>query len=201
MESWSLVSLLLLAQSVPPTTPPSAGPESPIARLGAAELEQGWSTFRLHCTPCHGADGTGGRGPSLARRRLRRVGDDKSLFDAIRYGIPGTEMPATFYVSDDETWRVAGFVRSLAAVKTEALAGDAARGRILYEDRLGCAACHITSGTEEPRSGRSSLTSARGGGPTSSSNPSLIPRRGRARGVPARPPSHAGRRRRARPSA
>src|SRR5262249_2284526 len=96
--------------------------------------------------PCHGADGTGGRGPSLARARLRRVSDDKSLFDAIQTGIPGTEMPAIWYLSEDEIWRVAGYVRSLAAVKAEALAGDAARGRVLYEGRVGCAACHVTSG-------------------------------------------------------
>ena len=60
-----------------------------------AEAADAASLFRLHCTPCHGADGTGGRGPNLAIRTLPRAPDDAALSAIIATGIPGTQMPGT----------------------------------------------------------------------------------------------------------
>ncbi len=143
MDASLLVSALILAQAA---TDAASAPQNEVARLSANDLEEGRALFQRHCASCHGMDGAGGRGPSLARPRLRRVSDDKALFDAIRDGIPGTEMPAVWMLSDAETWRVAGYVRSLGRVEAEIAPGDVTRGRALYEGTAGCAACHIAVG-------------------------------------------------------
>jgi len=142
-----LVYVALLAQA--PAGPPAAGSESPVARLTAEDLADGQQLFRARCALCHGYDGTGGRGSSLAQLKLRRVGDDASLFDAIRNGIPGTEMPSVWALSDAETWRIVGYVRSLARSPSPPPKGDAERGRALYEGKGGCPACHVVAGKGE----------------------------------------------------
>ena len=52
-------------------------------------------TFNGVCTGCHGRDGAAGdRAPALgdpARKYLRNSDDE--IFDAMRKGMPGTEMP------------------------------------------------------------------------------------------------------------
>ena len=61
-------------------------------------------------------------------------------------GVPGTAMAAAWQLSDPEVPMVAAFVRSLGRRTAEAGAGDAARGRAIYDGKGGCAACHIVSG-------------------------------------------------------
>src|SRR5258708_9872933 len=68
--------------------------------------EQGRALFQLHCSYCHGAKGEGGRGADLTTGQYRLGGSDANLFNSIRNGIPGTEMPAV-RVSDDEVWKMA----------------------------------------------------------------------------------------------
>lgn len=116
-----------------------------VARLSAADLAAGRQLFAVHCGSCHGMDGRGGRGPGLAYPKLRRVADDKALFDAIGDGLPGTEMPAIWYLTDRERWQVAGYVRSLGKVAPEKVPGDPLKGRALYAAR-GCAVCHVVAG-------------------------------------------------------
>lgn len=143
MDASLFLSAFVLAQAA---TGAELAPTSEVSRLSADDLEEGRQLFQRHCGSCHGIDGAGGRGPSLARPRLRRCTDDKALFDAIRDGIPGTEMPAVWMLSDTETWRVAGHVRSLGRIEAEVVPGDVSRGRAFYEGKAGCAACHIVAG-------------------------------------------------------
>jgi cytochrome c oxidase cbb3-type subunit III len=138
MNTGLVVAVLLLGQS-----PDEAA--ATVARLSVAEIAAGQRLFAVHCANCHGIDGRGGRGPGLARPMLRRVADDKALFDAIGDGLPGTEMPPVWYLSDAERWRVVGYVRSLGRVGPETAPGDPAQGRVLYVAR-GCAACHVVAG-------------------------------------------------------
>jgi mono/diheme cytochrome c family protein len=56
-----------------------------------ADVAAGGKLFAAHCAACHGPLGEGGRGVKLTT--LTRASDDKSLFNIIRKGIPGTEMP------------------------------------------------------------------------------------------------------------
>jgi putative heme-binding domain-containing protein len=109
------------------------------------DLAQGKRIFESQCTLCHGQDGRGGRGPSLARPRLKNAPDDKALGEVIQNGVPNTEMPGAWQLHPREVVSVAAYVRSLGTVAQEVLPGDAARGGRVYQEK-GCAGCHIVSG-------------------------------------------------------
>src|SRR5688572_24079879 len=74
--------------------PPAGAPAHPA--IGNREaIADGERLYNETCTACHGKDGTGGElGPPVAaqnRRYLRRT--DQEIFDAIKNGIAGTQMP------------------------------------------------------------------------------------------------------------
>lgn len=104
---------------------------------------QGAALFQTHCTYCHGAGGEGGRGADLTTGQYRRGGSDANLYTTIRNGIPGTEMPAV-RVTDDEVWKMVAFVRKLGtvAVPGEKAPGNPATGKVVFEGKGGCLACH-----------------------------------------------------------
>jgi cytochrome c oxidase cbb3-type subunit III len=117
----------------------------PLAQPTDADLTRGAKLFTGYCSRCHGADGTGGTGPPLARPRLRRAADEAGIIDILQNGVPGTNMAAAFWLSEREIVQLAAYVRSLGQRPEEPLPGDPARGRDLY-GRSGCAACHIVDG-------------------------------------------------------
>ena len=111
-----------------------------------ADVQQGAALFQLHCSYCHGSHGEGGRGADLTAGVYKQGGKDSDLFKTIRTGIPGTEMPAV-RVSDDEVWKIVGFVKRLGSQGlAEKAPGDAAAGKAIYA-KSGCAGCHRV-GTE-----------------------------------------------------
>jgi putative heme-binding domain-containing protein len=119
--------------------------QDPLASLSSEDVAAGKLLYEGHCAACHAPDGSGGRGARLAMPRLRHAADNQALIRVIQRGIPGTEMPATWQMTDGETLRVAAYVRSLGRTKVEPLPGDAARGRILYVSNA-CEQCHIVRG-------------------------------------------------------
>jgi putative heme-binding domain-containing protein len=112
-----------------------------------ADVTRGKQLFGGHCAPCHGPGGEGGRGVSLVRPTLPRASNDSTLYTVIREGLPGTEMPSGWQLSDREVWQAAAFVRTLGRVTEEPVAGDGARGAQLFRTKGGCLKCH-TVGTE-----------------------------------------------------
>jgi cytochrome c oxidase cbb3-type subunit III len=112
----------------------------------ADDLARGRKLFDTQCSGCHGIGGTGGRGPSLTRAKLRRAPDDQALVDVLFGGVPGTGMGPAWQLSDRELVQVAAYVRSLGKIAPEELPGDSARGRELFEGKAGCTACHIVHG-------------------------------------------------------
>lgn len=98
----------------------------------------GRKLFAAHCAACHGQQGEGGRGARLTT--LTRASDDDSLFNLIRKGIPGTEMPPA-PLNDDQIRDVAVFVRSLHRDSTLPAPTGGARGAQIYR-QSGCARCH-----------------------------------------------------------
>jgi cytochrome c oxidase cbb3-type subunit 3 len=106
-----------------------------------ADVQHGGALFQLHCSYCHGSHGEGGRGADLTAGVYRMGGTDPELFKTIRTGVPGTEMPAV-RVSDDEVWKLVGFVERLGSQGlAEKAPGDADAGKAIYA-KSGCAGCH-----------------------------------------------------------
>jgi cytochrome c oxidase cbb3-type subunit 3 len=102
--------------------------------------------FVAHCARCHGIDGTGGRGPSLAHTRFKHASDDKGLAAIIKNGLEGKEMPAFWQMSDKEIRQVVAYVRSLSAVARVKVPGDPRQGEEIFRVKGGCATCHVANG-------------------------------------------------------
>src|SRR5258708_34397612 len=70
-----------------------------------------------NCVDCHGADGSGAMGPSLADGRWHFGGTATEVFESIYQGRP-EGMPAWgSLISDDQIWMLVSYVRSLDAGK------------------------------------------------------------------------------------
>ncbi len=132
----------LWAQFPPPE---AASDRNPFAGRPDAALA-GRKLFATSCSGCHGVNGEGGRGPNIAEgRRIRRL-PDRALFNSIRSGLPGTDMPPT-NLPDDEIWRLVAFVRDLGAPAYESkLPGDTEAGAAIFFGKGGCAGCHMIHG-------------------------------------------------------
>jgi len=132
------VLLIVLPVAVPARAAGQSAPASP-------DLLQGKKLFEGMCARCHGMEGTGDEGPSLARPTLTRAGDDSALRAVIRDGIPDGGMPRVRRLTDNELDQLVAYVRSLGRTATAPATGNAERGRAIYA-RLGCASCHIVGG-------------------------------------------------------
>lgn len=120
-----------------------------LALLSAAAFAQsdsrGAAIFAGQCAICHGQQGEGGRGPALAKPKLRNASDDGALRRIIRRGIPGGGMPGT-WLNESEVQDVAAHVRSLGrTARTAPPPGDPSRGARTYQAN-GCPACHTLNG-------------------------------------------------------
>lgn len=109
-------------------------------------IAAGAKLFSASCGGCHGPDGSGGaRGPNLVQRALWHPLADDAIFQAIRKGIPGTDMPPT-NLDDDQTWNLVAFIHALTGPASEqTVPGDAAAGKQVYSS-AGCAGCHAIRG-------------------------------------------------------
>lgn len=107
-------------------------------------LKTGMAQFRARCAPCHGVDAKGVRGPDITG--LYAAGStDGGLFDTVRRGVPGTEMPPAFYTTDDEIWRMLAYLRTLSApVSTVAERGNPRNGERIFSEK--CSSCHRVTG-------------------------------------------------------
>jgi mono/diheme cytochrome c family protein len=106
---------------LPATVPPSS-PEA---------VARGRQTFQTACAQCHGPEGKGD-GPQVkdmkndngtpARPRnltlglYKYGGEPHSLYVRLRLGIPGTPMPASPTLTDEQVFDLIHYVKSLAAV-------------------------------------------------------------------------------------
>ena len=127
-------ALLLLVVLCPPTA----------VAAQTAEMEQGKRLYESQCGSCHGPLGNGGKGANLAQPQLRRAFDDQALFNIIRRGIRGTEMPGS-PLTPSQVSSIAAYVKTLGSVGPEDVAGDGRRGAAVYA-ALDCARCHTLRG-------------------------------------------------------
>jgi cytochrome c oxidase cbb3-type subunit 3 len=124
----------------PPSTNPVAGNEKAVS--------EGQVTFNGVCTGCHGRDGAAGdRAPALgdpARKYLRNSDDE--IFEAIRKGMPGTEMPPTG-LSETDAWKVTVYIRALRGTALDTPAkGNVANGEQVFRGKGECLKCHMLKG-------------------------------------------------------
>lgn len=126
----------MLGQSVEP------GPQP---KTTAADLAQGARTYSSECSYCHGPKGEGAIGPTLAVPSIRRAPTDQALFQVIRDGIPGTQMPPS-KLPAAQVWQLVAYVRTLGQVEQSKAAGDAKLGEQVYRGKGGCARCHTIDG-------------------------------------------------------
>jgi len=108
-------------------------------------VSNGAAMFRTRCAGCHGPDARGYLGPDLTGFWAAGGSDDR-MFDIVKRGVPGTEMPAVDpqRVLDKDIWQVLAYVRTLSAVPAVPPRGDPANGERIF--RATCSGCHIVNG-------------------------------------------------------
>jgi cytochrome c oxidase cbb3-type subunit 3 len=125
--------LMFLAQANPPA---------------GIDLARAKRVFDTSCAGCHGPEGRGGKGPSLAVPKLRHARTDEELGKIILDGLPGTEMPPSWYLGVEGVTLAVVYVRMLGASATPPqVSGDIVKGKGLFRGKGGCAGCH-TIGAE-----------------------------------------------------
>lgn len=120
----------------------------PFDKLTAEDLARGKRLFEAQCAVCHGINGGGGKGPTLAVVRFRNAADDAGLVQVVREGVPSSEMPGAWWMSERESVQVAYYVRSLGRVASVAkVTGNIPLGKEIFFGKGGCNGCHIVDGT------------------------------------------------------
>ena len=144
-------SLLVIAFTLAPAAAqdsedPSPPAANPFGRDPAA-IQSGDVIFHERCAVCHGQKAQGSMAANLVRTRSVRRGSQAALFELIRNGIPGTDMPPQPDLSDNGIWQIISYLRSLALPGQQPpLEGDPQAGRVVFQD-AGCISCHIVNGT------------------------------------------------------
>jgi cytochrome c oxidase cbb3-type subunit 3 len=124
------------AQSRPAKNPLVGNPQA---------ITNGGAMFRNRCAGCHGPDARGYLGPDLTGL-WSSGGTDDRIFDIVRRGIPGTEMPPADpqRVPDGDIWKVLAFLSTMTAVPTSPPTGNAENGERIF--RANCGSCHLVNG-------------------------------------------------------
>ena len=147
---FALSSLLFIGITV--SAQRGGGPAASGAKANPAignrdAIAEGEKLYNETCTACHGKDGKGGElGPPVAsqnRRYLRRTDDE--IFDAVKSGISGTQMPPfSGQFNDDQVWRITAYIRGLRGTAVDAPSlGNVAGGEALFWGKANCGSCHM----------------------------------------------------------
>src|SRR5471032_2248054 len=123
---------------------------NPLANTAGASAA-GRRLYDQTCVSCHGPAGQGDRGPALDTGRFARGNEDADLFHTIRTGVPGTQMPPFAALTDEQTWQLVAYIRSLSAPASKpadsaTTGGNPAAGEALFFAKAGCAGCHQVNG-------------------------------------------------------
>jgi mono/diheme cytochrome c family protein len=111
-------SLLLSAQQPALVAPPAAIKPAGIRNLlanNATAIQAGGRLFNAVCAECHGTNAAGGdQAPALDTGGFMHGGDDEEVFRTIRMGVTGTEMDAHADLTDEQTWQLVAYIKSLS---------------------------------------------------------------------------------------
>src|SRR5262245_50159339 len=137
---WSGVACVAFAGVLAAQAP--RHPAASNRHLGNREpIRGGMANYRVRCADCHGLDGTGYRGPDLIAAMAGGLTDER-LFDTIRKGVPGTEMPGQgIDTADDDILQLIAYLRNIGSVApAERPTGNVANGERLFSQQ--CVSCH-----------------------------------------------------------
>lgn len=106
-----------------------------------ADIGYGATLYAAKCVTCHGAQGDAIGGVNLRSGKFRNAVIDRDLERFIRAGSPAG-MPA-FTLDSAEMAGIIAYLRNMNAFDNATVkAGDAARGRSIFEGKGGCTSCH-----------------------------------------------------------
>ena len=109
----------------------------------ADAIRTGRVLFEVRCSECHGVDAKGGLGPDLTVLRAAGASDER-LFQTIRRGVAGTDMPRS-NAPDDEIWAIVAYLYTLTpTVPIDESIGNAANGERIFW--ASCGGCHRING-------------------------------------------------------
>jgi alcohol dehydrogenase (cytochrome c) len=138
-----LISGSFLVAQEPPTKNPAAN--NP--HLGNRDsIRAGMALYRVRCADCHGLDAKGYRGPDLVAAIGGGMADER-IFDTIRKGVPGTEMPAQreLDTADTDILQIIAYLKNIGTVAPpERPVGNVDHGRQLFSQQ--CTSCHRVAG-------------------------------------------------------
>ncbi len=104
--------------------------------------------YEQTCQACHGGEARGDRGPSLLGG-FKHGATDTDIFQNVKTGVPGTQMPAFGALPSDSIWRIITYLRSLdpsQTTKGEKVGGDPVAGEKIFTGKGQCASCHEVNG-------------------------------------------------------
>jgi putative heme-binding domain-containing protein len=117
-----------------------------------ADIQEGGRLFRVNCVLCHGPEGDLVPGIDLGHGKFRQTYSDAALTKIIENGIPGTAMPP-HNLQDFQVEILIAYLRSMAATgRAVSGNGNGARGKVVFNGKGGCTACHRV-GTTGSRTG------------------------------------------------
>ncbi|HEX3756366.1 MAG TPA: PQQ-dependent dehydrogenase, methanol/ethanol family [Rhizomicrobium sp.] len=120
-------------------------PDNPFAHDPAAPAA-GKKLFDATCAACHGEGATGGRGPNLTTGTFQHGGRDFEIFQTIKVGVQGTQMPSFASLPSDDVWRLVTYIKSLSGQTGDlgTATGDASAGESVFA--ANCTGCHEVNG-------------------------------------------------------
>ena len=126
--------------------PPAENPAAHNPHLGNREsINAGMMLYRIRCADCHGLDAAGYRGPDLTAVVAGGATDER-LYDTIRKGVPGTDMPpSSRETPDDDILQIIAYLRNVGTVAPpERPVGNVTNGERLFASE--CQSCHRIAG-------------------------------------------------------
>jgi putative heme-binding domain-containing protein len=142
-----LVCLLVTAGLLAVQDAPAKNPAATNPHLGNPQsIRSGMALYRIRCADCHGLDARGYRGPDLTALLAGDMTDER-LFQTIRKGVPGTDMPASREsdAPDDDLLMMIAYLRKIGTVApTESPVGNVENGARLFASQ--CTGCHRVAG-------------------------------------------------------
>ena len=141
MRAFAIAVLLSVVHASAPEAGAQAA-QTHESQYPEVDIQYGSTLYAARCLTCHGAQGDAVGGVDLRSGKFRNASTDTELARFIRAGSPAAGMPP-FALDNAEMAGITAYLRNMNTFDTASVkAGDAARGRALFEGKGGCLACH-----------------------------------------------------------